>query len=139
MIYYESILKQYIKAANYINIFPKKIDLNSLHTDIDILPDLLGKDVKFIIRKKWYPDYVFNEKNVSIYIYKRKINGINDRLKIHFYKNIVFFVNHNFTSINEKNKSYVIKAVQNKYVNNSKLKSTFLIVTSLTTSKAWFL
>jgi len=52
MIYYESILKQYIKAANYINIFPKKIDLNSLHTDIDILPDLLGKDVKFIIRKK---------------------------------------------------------------------------------------
>lgn len=115
--YYENILQQYIKADNYINIFLKKTDLRSLHTDIDILPYLLGKSIKNIIRIKGNPEYVFKEKDISIFVYKRKINGIKDRCKIHFYKNKVFFVNHNYPSINEKDKTYVIQAVEHKYLN----------------------
>src|SRR5271154_7219612 len=119
--YYENILEQYIEVENYINIFSKKIVLRSLPTDINILPDLLGKNVKDIIRTKGNPEYAFHEKDISIFVYKRNINGIDNRCKIHFYKNKVFLVNQNYPSINEQQKIYVIKAVEHKYLNANNL------------------
>lgn len=119
--YYEIVLNQYIKADNYINIYSNKVDLSLLHTDINILPDLLGKNGKNIIRTKGNPEYVFKERDIVIFIYKTKINGISDRCKIHFYKNKVFLVNHNYQLINEKDKIYVIKAVKHKYLNTDNL------------------
>jgi len=119
--YYENILEQYIELENYINIFSTKIDLRSLPTDINILPDLLGKNVKDIIRTKGNPEYAFQEKDISIFVYKRNINGLDNRCKIHFYKNKVFLVNQNYPSINEQEKIYVIKAVEHKYLNANNL------------------
>ncbi|WP_426672087.1 hypothetical protein ACPPVU_12730 [Mucilaginibacter sp. McL0603] len=119
--YYENILEQYIELENYINIFSNKIDLRSLPTDINILPDLLGKNVKDIIRTKGNPEYAFQEKDISIFVYKRNINGLDNRSKIHFYKNKVFLVNHSYPSINEQEKIYVIKAVEHKYLNANNL------------------
>jgi hypothetical protein len=119
--YYENILEQYIEPENYINIFSNKIALRSLPTDIDILPDLLGKNVKDIIRLKGNPEYIFQEKDISIFIYKKNINGIDNRSKIHFYKNKVFLVNHTYPSITEQEKIYVIRAVGHKYLNTNNL------------------
>jgi hypothetical protein len=117
--YYENILQQYIKAANYLNIFSKKIDLKAIRTDIDILPHFLGKSYKNILRIKGNPEYFFKEKDICIFVYKRKINGLNDRCKIHFYKNKVFLVNHYYPSTKAKDKIYVIKSVGYKYLNST--------------------
>ena len=87
--YYENILEQYIELENYMNIFSSKIVLRPLPTDINILPDLLGKNVKEIIRTKGNPKYALKEKDITIFVYKRSINGLDNRTKIHFYKNKV--------------------------------------------------
>jgi hypothetical protein len=119
--YYENILEQYIELENYMNIFSSKIVLRSLPTDINILPDLLGKNVKDIIRAKGNPKYALKEKDITIFVYKRSINGLDNRTKIHFYKNKVFLVNQNYPSISEQEKIYVIKAVEHKYLNANNL------------------
>jgi len=117
--YYESILNQYKNYNNYLDPHLSTVGLNTIQIETDILPDFLGVNEKDMILKIGKPKYVFNTKNIAIFIYKWRISGINIRCIIHFYNGVVFLVNYNYMPTNENDKNFIMKIFAEKYLNGN--------------------
>ena len=115
--YYNSIIGLPYKIENYIRLSRRIIDLSPLFTNTTIQPNLLGRDVKEIFKIKGLPAYIFKNKNISIYVFRLKLNGINTRITVNFYKNESFLVNFHYPSITPDEKKFIINSVSKKYLN----------------------
>ncbi len=120
--YYNSIIRLPYKIENYISLSRRTIDLSPLFTNATIQPNLLGRDVKEICKIKGIPAYAFKEKNVSIYVFRLKLNEINTRITVNFYKNESFLINFNYPSIKPDQKKFIIDSLSKKYLNEPAFK-----------------
>jgi len=114
--YYNALLNQYVEVDKYISLYKDTDTLTALHTDIRIMPNLLGRNIQFVNLVYGKPLFFFTEKNITVFIYKWKLNNIKVRCEIHFYMDQVFFVNHNFQSQIGQERDFVIKSILKKYL-----------------------
>jgi len=115
--YYKAVLSQYVNFTSYINIYTNTINLSSIHTDVDIQTAILGADSKHLIAQYGKPNFIFTDKNLSVFVYKWKFNGLKTRCEIHFYNSKAFLVNYIYNQMDNVEKNYVIKAITQKYLN----------------------
>jgi hypothetical protein len=114
--YYKAVLGQYVNCASYIDIFKGTIKMRSIQTDVNIQPDVLGADARNVIAKHGKPDFIFTEKELSIYVYKWKFNGLKTRCEVHLHNNKAFLVNYIYNQLDISERDYVIKSINNKYL-----------------------
>jgi len=114
--YYKAVLGQYVNYASYLDIYKGTIQLSSLQTDISVQPDVLGADARNVIAKHGKPEFIFNEKDLSIYVYKWKFNGLKTRCEVHLYKNKAFLVNYIYNQLDISERDYIIKSITQKYL-----------------------
>jgi hypothetical protein len=113
--YYKAVLSQYVNFNSYINIYNKTLKLGTVHTEVPIQSNILGMEARVVTGKYGKPDFVFTEKNLSVYVYKWKLNGICTRCEVHFYRNKSFFVNYIYNQLNKSQMAYVTDSVTSKY------------------------
>jgi len=115
--YYKSVLGQYSNFSSYIGIFKGLVKLSTIHTDVDIQPGILGEDSRSVVTKHGKPDFIFTDKNLSIYIYKWKFNGLKTRCEIHLYNDQAFLVNYIYNQLDKSESDYIVKTITGKYLN----------------------
>jgi len=115
--YYNAVLGQYANFSNYIGVFNESMKLSTLHTEIIIQPGILGANSKSVISQHGKPDLIFTDKNLSIYVYKWKFNGLRTRCEVHLYKGQAFMVNYIYNQLDKSERNYIIKSVTGKYFN----------------------
>jgi hypothetical protein len=89
-----------------------------VHTEVPIQANILGMEARVVTGKYGRPDFVFNEKFLSVYVYKWKMNGIRTRCEVHFYKNKSFFVNYIYNQLDKRQVEYITNSVMSKYMGN---------------------
>lgn len=114
--YYKAVLGQYVNFNSYINIYNNSLKLGSVHTDVAIQPNILGTEARAVIARHGKPDFVFNEKSLSVYVYKWKLNGLRTRCEVHFYKNKAFLVNYIYNQLEKRQKDYISESLMGKYL-----------------------
>jgi hypothetical protein len=114
--YYRAVLSQYVNFASYVHIFNGTGQLNTIHTDKNIQPDILGADARCVILKHGKPDFIFTDKSLSVYVYKWKFNGLKTRCEVHLYKNKAFLVNYIYNQLEKDEREYILNTVANKYL-----------------------
>jgi hypothetical protein len=119
--YYKILLSQYVKVDKYISMYKDTDALTSLHTDINIMPNLLGRNMRFVRMVHGKPWLLFTENNITVFIYKRKLNNIKVRYEIHLYMGQVFFVSHNYQSLVGQEKDFVVKSILKKYLDSTSI------------------
>jgi hypothetical protein len=117
--YYEVILEEYLNVEKYIEISNQVSHMESIDTNVDIQPALLGTGTKEIISIKGTPSHVLKEKNIVIYVYKWRLNGINSRCTVHFYNDKAFLVKYHYDSLKLNDKKFVTNAIAQKYLNQN--------------------
>ncbi|MGZ3766493.1 MAG: hypothetical protein ACXVB0_14840 [Mucilaginibacter sp.] len=129
--YYKAVLSQYVNFTSYINIFNNTINLGSIHTEMDVQPDVLGAQAKDLVDRYGKPNFIFTEKDLAVFVYKWKFNGLKTRCEIHFYKNKAFLVNYIYNQLDKTEKDYIISTITRKYlsqyVNEVNLDSTKIV------------
>ncbi|MBS1531921.1 MAG: hypothetical protein JSU01_16580 [Bacteroidetes bacterium] len=115
--YYKAVLSQYVNYNSYINIYNKTLKLGTVHTGAPIQSNILGMEARAVTGKYGKPDFVFTEKNLAVYVYKWKLNGIRTRCEVHFYKNRSFLVNYIYNQLDKRQMSYITDSVMAKYMN----------------------
>jgi hypothetical protein len=114
--YYKAVLGQYVNFGNYISIYKGTINLRSIQTDTDVQPGILGADARHVIAMHGKPEFIFSEKDLSIYVYKWKLNGLKTRCEVHMHKNKAFMVNYIYNQLDVSERDYVIKSITKKYL-----------------------
>jgi hypothetical protein len=114
--YYKAVLGQYVNFGNYIAIYKGTINLRSIQTDIDVQPGILGADARHVIAMHGKPEFIFSEKDLSIYVYKWKLNGLKTRCEVHMHKNKAFLVNYIYNQLNVSERDYIMKTITQKYL-----------------------
>jgi hypothetical protein len=114
--YYRAILNQYTNFCSYTNILNETANLNSIESNADIQPRMLGANTKSIVSKYGKPVFVFSENKITIYVYKWKFNELKTRCEIHFYNGTVFLVNYIYNQLNSDEKNYIVKTITQKYI-----------------------
>ncbi|MDB5136537.1 MAG: hypothetical protein JWP37_3140 [Mucilaginibacter sp.] len=114
--YYKAILNQYTNLYSYINILRGTTDSNSIQTDIDIQPAVLGVGTKNVVSKYGSPIFIFKENKLTIFVYKWKFNGIKTRCEIHFYDNEAFLINYSYNQLNNREKTHILETFASKYL-----------------------
>ena len=114
--YYKAILSQYVNFAHYIDIYKETISLGSIQTQIDIQPDILGANARRVMAKHGKPDFIFNENDLSVFVYKWKFNGMKTRCEVHLYKQKAFMVNYIYNQLDKSEREYVMGTICNKYL-----------------------
>ena len=113
--YYKDVLTQYINFSTYINIFNSTAEFGSIHTDVEIQPNILGATTKDVVAIHGKPNLIFTEQKLTIYVYKWKFNGFKTRCEIHLYNNKAFLVNYIHNQLDTVDKGYIVKALTCKY------------------------
>jgi hypothetical protein len=114
--YYKSVLSQYSNFSNYIGIFTESIKLSTIHTAADIQSGILGCNTRAVINRYGKPDFIFTEKDLSIYVYKWKFNGLKTRCEIHIYNDKTFLVNYVYNQLAKSERDYIVKTITAKYL-----------------------
>jgi hypothetical protein len=114
--YYKAVLGQYVNFNSYIGIYNNSLKLNTVHTEADVQPSVLGGETKDVINRFGKPDFVFNESNLSVFVYKWKINGIRTRCEVHLYKNKAFLVNYIYNHLEKSQRDYIGNSITAKYL-----------------------
>jgi hypothetical protein len=114
--YYKTLLDQYVDFASYIDIFKGTIQLRSIQTDVNIQPAMLGADAGAVMSTHGKPDFIFKEKNLSIYVYKWKLNGLKTRCEVHLYKSKAFFVNYAYNKPDRSEQEYILNSITRTYL-----------------------
>jgi hypothetical protein len=117
--HFKASLIEYVNLSSYIRLFSKSADLNLIRTDIDIEPGALGADNKNIVLKYGRPDFIFNDNQLKIFVYKRNLRKLKIRYEIHFYNNKVFLVHYIYKQLNSDDKNYIVKTTARKYLNQN--------------------
>ncbi len=114
--YYKAVLSQYANFSSYLAIFTDALKLKTMHTNVEIQQGILGKSAKSVISRHGKPDFIFTEKNLSIFVYKWKFNGLKTRCEVHLYNNQAFLVNYIYNQLDRRERQYIIESVTNKYL-----------------------
>jgi hypothetical protein len=114
--YYKAVLGQYVNYASYLDIYKGTINLRTIQTDVNVQPDVLGVDARHVIAKHGKPEFIFSEKDLSIYVYKWKFNGLKTRCEVHLHKNKAFLVNYIYNQLEVSERDYVLKSITQKYL-----------------------
>ena len=115
--YYKAVLGQYVNFNSYISIYNNSLNLGSVHTDVDVQPNVLGCEAKAVMNRFGKPDFIFNEKSLSVFVYKWKLNGIRTRCEVHLYKNKAFLVNYIYNHLEKSQRDYISDSIKAKYLN----------------------
>ncbi|MFI5161655.1 MAG: hypothetical protein ACHQHN_10285 [Sphingobacteriales bacterium] len=114
--YYKAVLGQYVNYASYLDIYKGTINLRSIQTDVNVQPNVLGADAGHVIAMHGKPEFVFSEKDLSIYVYKWKFNGLKTRCEVHLHKNKAFLVNYIYNQLDVSERDYILKSINQKYL-----------------------
>jgi hypothetical protein len=114
--YYKAILGQYVNFSSYIGIYNNSLKLNTVHTESDVQPSVLGCEAKAVVNRFGKPDFVFNENNLSVFVYKWKLNGIRTRCEVHLYKHKAFLVNYIYNNLEKSQRDYIGDSITAKYL-----------------------
>lgn len=118
--YYHSVLSnQYIEVDKYVSLCKDTDNLAPVYSEVNILPDLLGRDIEFVKMVYGKPLFSLTEKNITIFIYKRKLSDIKVRYEIHSYMDRVFFVCHNYQTLIKQERDFVIRSILKKYLDSA--------------------
>jgi hypothetical protein len=108
-------LKKEVYTEKYLKLFENASNLPALQTNIDIQHTLFGARQSQVTKEKGRPEFVYEENDIEIFIYRWKSHGVRIRYTIHFYKNRVFFINCNFIAPNAAQKKIIIDSIAQKY------------------------
>lgn len=114
--YYKAVLSHYANFSSYTSLFTDSMDLNTIHTNVDIQQSVLGKSSKSVIARHGKPDFVFTDKKLSIFVYKWKFNGLKTRCEVHLYNGQAFLVNYIYNNLDKSERSYILNTVTSKYL-----------------------
>ncbi len=114
--YYKAVLGQYVNHASYLDIYKGTINLRTLQTNVRVQPGVLGADARHVIAMHGKPEFVFSEKDLSIFVYKWKFNGLKTRCEVHLHKNKAFLVNYIYNHLDTTERDYIFKSINQKYL-----------------------